>query len=119
MRKNISERNEEKIASTYFALKRNNKFWTKQSNKNTEAKRSEKEQYGNKKRSKKKNTEVKRKYGSEWREKKNLGSEKKQKNRYEICLNMRNRSKTNPVSLRFALKRKKFEAKQAHPKDTS
>jgi hypothetical protein len=42
-----------------------------------------------------------------------------EKSHATVPLNMRNGSETNPVSLQFALKRKKFEAKPTHPTYTS
>ncbi len=101
------KQNKGKTAYIYFRLK-----WNKEKRKIRKWNEAG-IKYGSKKRRKKKNMEAKRS------EKKNTGAKikfgKRKKIMKNFCLNMQNGSKTNLIWLRFTLKQKKFETKPVHP----
>ncbi len=107
--------NEVKTAYIYFRFEAKQKVRKRREKKNTETEK----KYGSKSKRKEKyqrETKRKEKYRREIKQSRSIWEAKRcEKKEGNIRLNMQNGSKTNPVLPRFALKRKKFEAKSAHP----
>jgi hypothetical protein len=134
-RKKQSQRNKVKISKKYFEanegkkplftilLKRNKKHRSEKKimkakqndKKNMEAKTKRTEKYVSETKRKEKYW-IEKKYTEAKRCKKDIWEAKRsEKIDANFRLNMQNGSETNPVSLRFPSKRKKIEAKPAHP----